>query len=358
MSLPTVSVITLTYNHQRVIGSCIQSVLDQTYQDWEMIIVNDGSTDSTESIVRGFSDPRISYIRQENVGAYRMVETYNRALEQARGEYIAILEGDDIWPPYKLERQVPLLQQDTDAVASYGVAGVIGTDGSPQGVYPTPRVDGPYVELIHFLTERAWLQPVTLLIRRDALLAIGGFAGADRYPSISLTTWLKLARLGPFRFDRVLLGLWRRHQGQVTSSFPFNVRRSELILDFVQTLDNTELDALGIRREDVIRPAQAGITDYHWSLAREACVQGEWSKSRQHLRTVLGKGSWFRRSEALILYAASLAHLNVSPVVDRLAATRLGAGIVRRHNVSNVDPRPQLLVTALATNGEIPHGMV
>ena len=133
MSQPTVSVITLTYNHQRVIGSCIQSVLDQTYQDWEMIIMDDGSTDNTESIVRGFSDPRIIYVRQENVGAYRMVETYNRALEQARGEYIAILEGDDIWPPYKLERQVPLLQQDGTAVASYGVAGVIGTDGSPQG---------------------------------------------------------------------------------------------------------------------------------------------------------------------------------------------------------------------------------
>src|SRR6185437_7226889 len=65
MSKPVVSIITPTYNHERFIGQCIESVLDQTFPDWEMIIVDDESTDGTGSVLRGYNDQRVNYIRQE-----------------------------------------------------------------------------------------------------------------------------------------------------------------------------------------------------------------------------------------------------------------------------------------------------
>jgi len=105
-----VSIITPTYNHAEFIGACIESVLAQTYPYWEMIIIDDGSTDDTGEVVARYEDDRIRYIRQPNMGVERLTETYNKALSLARGEYIAILEGDDYWPDYKLSKHLKLLK--------------------------------------------------------------------------------------------------------------------------------------------------------------------------------------------------------------------------------------------------------
>jgi glycosyltransferase involved in cell wall biosynthesis len=86
-----VTVITPTYNHEQYIRACIESVLSQTYPKWEQVIVDDGSTDKTPEIIGSYKDKRIRYVRQENVGIFRLPETYNRALAAARGELIAML---------------------------------------------------------------------------------------------------------------------------------------------------------------------------------------------------------------------------------------------------------------------------
>src|SRR5437667_7605704 len=99
---PLVSVITPAYNHRRFIGPCIESLLGQTYTNWEQIIIDDGSTDDTAEVVRSYSDPRIRYFHQENQGIDALAQTYNRALNLSRGELIAVLEGDDLWPEDKL----------------------------------------------------------------------------------------------------------------------------------------------------------------------------------------------------------------------------------------------------------------
>jgi glycosyltransferase involved in cell wall biosynthesis len=92
---PLVSIITPTYNHQDYIAECIDSVIHQSYSNWEMIIIDDGSSDNTLSIARLFEkkNNRIKVYTQENIGIFRLAETYNKALGMAKGEYIAILEG-------------------------------------------------------------------------------------------------------------------------------------------------------------------------------------------------------------------------------------------------------------------------
>ena len=105
-----VSIIMPTYNCGRFIHESIDSVLAQTYTNWELIIVDDCSTDNTSEVVASFDDPRIHYLQNEqNEGA---AITRNRALREAQGRYIAFLDSDDVWMPDKLEQQIAFMQQN------------------------------------------------------------------------------------------------------------------------------------------------------------------------------------------------------------------------------------------------------
>ena len=99
--MPKVSVIMASYNHEKYVGQAVQSVLDQTYQDFELVIADDGSTDRTAAEVAKFADPRIKFFPfSQNRGQF---VTTNHCLRQATGEYIAVLNSDDAFLPTKLE---------------------------------------------------------------------------------------------------------------------------------------------------------------------------------------------------------------------------------------------------------------
>jgi glycosyltransferase involved in cell wall biosynthesis len=100
---PLISVIIPAYNHQRFIGAAVDSVLQQTVSDFELIVIDDGSTDNTGQIVRGYSDPRLTYLHQENKDAFN---TINRGLSLAKGRYITILNSDDVYVLNRFERLI------------------------------------------------------------------------------------------------------------------------------------------------------------------------------------------------------------------------------------------------------------
>ena len=130
MNSPLVSIITPTYNHEKYIGECIRSVQSQTYSNWEMLIVDDGSTDNTFSIASELAagDSRIRVFTQKNIGIFRLSETYNFALSLSRGKYIAVLEGDDVWLPEKLSLQVTEMEADEHIDMCFGQAYSATTD--------------------------------------------------------------------------------------------------------------------------------------------------------------------------------------------------------------------------------------
>jgi glycosyltransferase involved in cell wall biosynthesis len=101
MATPLVSVVIPAYNHERFIGAAIESVLNQSVEDLELVIVDDGSTDGTAKVINSYDDPRLSYTYQENQDAFN---TINRGLGLARGDYISILNSDDIYTLDRLER--------------------------------------------------------------------------------------------------------------------------------------------------------------------------------------------------------------------------------------------------------------
>ncbi len=109
---PRISVVIPAYNHERFIGPAIDSVLNQTWTDLELIIVDDGSTDNTAKVIEAYDDPRLSYTWQENQDAFN---TINRGMSLARGEYIAILNSDDIYTLDRLETLLAFAEQNQSA---------------------------------------------------------------------------------------------------------------------------------------------------------------------------------------------------------------------------------------------------
>lgn len=131
-----VSIIMPSWNTGRLIAESIQSVIDQTYPNWELLIVDDCSTDNTDEVVEKFHDERIRYFHNEsNSGA---ALTRNHALQKARGEWIAFLDSDDLWMPEKLEHQLNFMQEN-HYVLSYTEYEKMDEESQPLNIY----VSGP-----------------------------------------------------------------------------------------------------------------------------------------------------------------------------------------------------------------------
>src|SRR5688572_5651512 len=108
-----VSVIMITYNRGHLIEESIRSVMIQTYENWELIIVDDGSEDDTEEVIQRLKDPKIRYYKVNHCG--RLGKLRNFGIKMAVGEYIAFQDSDDLWLPKKLELQIDLLKKFPEA---------------------------------------------------------------------------------------------------------------------------------------------------------------------------------------------------------------------------------------------------
>ncbi len=135
---PTVSVIMPSYNHSRFIEEAIRSVLNQTFDDFELIIIDDGSSDNSQEIIQKFAeiDPRIKPIfHKKNMGIAR---TVNDGIDAARGEFISLTASDDVWAPNKLEVQLEILARNEDLVV-WSEGKIIDANGNPTGQTFTER---------------------------------------------------------------------------------------------------------------------------------------------------------------------------------------------------------------------------
>lgn len=122
-----VSVIMPVYNNEKFVSQAVQSVLNQTISDLELIIIDDGSTDGTRNVIESFSDERIKYHYQENAGpgAGR-----NNGMSLSKGEFIAFIDSDDMYKPNKLERQIEFLKENPQYGLVYCEAEVIDAQGN------------------------------------------------------------------------------------------------------------------------------------------------------------------------------------------------------------------------------------
>lgn len=187
--MPTISVIIPVYNGEKTIRETIESVLNQTFTDFELIIINDGSQDSTLAIVESIIDPRLKVYSYKNAG---LPQSRNRGIEKALGEYISFLDADDLWTPDKLESQWQALQDHPQASVAYSWTEWIDESGQPlgQGRYITANGD-VYEKLLLNDFIGSGSNP---LIQRQALLKVGNFDDTGSiYGVEDWDMWLRLA---------------------------------------------------------------------------------------------------------------------------------------------------------------------
>ncbi len=165
-----ISVIIPVYNGEKTIRETIESVLNQTFRDFELIILNDGSQDSTLEVVSSIQDSRLKVFSHPNAG---LAASRNRGTFHAVGEYISFIDADDLWTPDKLETQLKALQDNPEAAVAYSWTNYIDESGQflRRGGYLTANGD-VYAKLlvVDFLENGS-----NPLIRRQALIQVGGF---------------------------------------------------------------------------------------------------------------------------------------------------------------------------------------
>jgi glycosyltransferase involved in cell wall biosynthesis len=201
---PAISIIIPTYNRSAFIGEAIDSVLQQTFSDFELIVIDDGSTDSTGEIVNAFKDERLVFIQQENAGRSA---ARNRALATARGKYIAFLDSDDTYLQDKLERQVNFMEAHPEIGMIYTSAKCIDADGNilKNNVY-VASVSGQIYRQVAFFRPVTITLP-TVMVRREVLDNVGGFdEKMERFEDTDL--WRRISKryqVGALNYPTCLL---------------------------------------------------------------------------------------------------------------------------------------------------------
>lgn len=204
MHQPTVSVILPTYNRARLVGRSIESVLRQTYEDFELIVVDDGSTDDSAAILAHYErDPRVRVVRLDR---NRGVSTArNAGADAATGKYLAYNDSDDVWHPDKLEKQMRamLSASDDDYAVCYARRTLIA--GSHVRIIPDQPSDQLQGDLYSTLLGKSVVGAGVTVVRRDAYFAVGGWDPEQcRWDDWELA--LRLAKRYKFIFlDEVLL---------------------------------------------------------------------------------------------------------------------------------------------------------
>jgi len=297
---PRVSIITPTYRHGAYITQCIESVRHQSFQDWEMIVIDDGSPDATADIVEEFvkHDSRIRLIRHgETWGIQRLGETYNQAFDASSGEIIAILEGDDFWPTGKLAAQVPLMA-DTKVVLCWGRTGFTDSQGRILGTLPSRdfpdavRDNSPPGSILRKLMRNNFIPPASVLCRRSALNHIGGFRSHADFPAVDYPTFLELSLIGAFRYVDEIIGCWRIHPEQ--SSQKLRARQIEggniLIREFHSRLPRDLAGLPGMHLPHILKRRRGQIGNHHLFLGRVLSASKKWRSSRIQYLNALKTG--------------------------------------------------------------------
>jgi len=214
---PIVSVIIPTYNRAHLIGRSIQSVLNQTYQDFEIIVVDDGSTDNTEDIIKKFQkkDERIKYIKNEkNKGGSA---ARNTGIKAARGKYIAFLDSDDEWMKRKLEKQVRNIEKSTIS-ASISYCGFIrSTKEGFQFFCPAKRGNLYYLQLY-----KAYISPTSAVMVKRKCFDFVGFFDETLPARQDYDMWLRLSKR--YLFDYISEPLVKIYDNVGGGNISYNIR--------------------------------------------------------------------------------------------------------------------------------------
>jgi GT2 family glycosyltransferase len=263
---PRVSVLLPVWNAEAFLAEAIESVLRQTFSSFELIVIDDGSTDRTAAIVEEFAnlDERVRVLRRPHEGISLALNT---GIADARGEYVARMDGDDISVPDRLERQVAYLDTHPACVALGSWIEVIDETARHIGL-KTFATTNDEISTALLRGISAMAHP-TVVTRRDVLRAAGGY-DPRRYPSEDLDLWLRLSERGELANVAEALLRHRRHKAAV------GVRELQKMKAMALTIVNEARTKRGLqpRRKTLILAGTNADAQYHFECARTALIAG------------------------------------------------------------------------------------
>ena len=224
---PIVSVIIPTFNRAHLIGKAVKSVLSQTYQDFEIIVVDDGSTDNTGEIIRSFKDKRVKYIEKykKNKG---ISVARNIGIKMARGKYFAFLDSDDEWLSEKLSKQIKVLQYESPEVgAVYSNLCYMDENGKNTNKLRNPKKEGYIYE--DLLGKNYVGPPLTLLIRKECFHRVGLFDDLLNAQE-DWDMWIRIAKYYRFALIKIPLVKYRLHSNQLSKNLGVKIITANRIL--------------------------------------------------------------------------------------------------------------------------------
>jgi glycosyltransferase involved in cell wall biosynthesis len=319
MADPSVSVIIPFLNMRRFLPEAVDSVRAQTETDWEIILVDDGSDDGGEELARSYArgDPsRIRALPLPGQSARGASAARNRGLKDARGEYIAFLDADDIWLPDKLGRQKKILREHPEAAMTFARVHYFN-DGPPQG----EERDQPFAPLrervymppeltVEFLRDAdIYPCPTATLIRRCALREVGGFEEQFRKVRTDLAVWVKLSMNYPVYADSAVVARYRQHGvSSVAEVFgdPDLYHRNEVAfwdwllryLGGFPAAVRREPESLGCRKmfrlilAEVMQSGKQDALSWRWKVLRRAWRYPAFRREGRWIRMLMPGGSW------------------------------------------------------------------
>jgi len=220
------------YNVADFIGTAIQSALAQTFKDFELIVVDDGSTDNTVEMVARNSDPRLFLERRSHQGAAAQMR---RGAELSQTPYLAFLDADDLWDPLKLERHVEFLDRHPEVDLTFSWSRMIDERGSDTGL--TTRLWNGPLSFDELLADNVIGNGSALVLRREALAAAGGI-DSTLEACYDLDAWLRVALLRPGNVCAIpeFLTSYRRRRGQMTGDVEIMERSFHRVVEKARKL--------------------------------------------------------------------------------------------------------------------------
>jgi glycosyltransferase involved in cell wall biosynthesis len=306
-TFPLVSVIIPVYNGERYLAQALDSALAQTYPCVEVIVINDGSTDTSPKILEHYGQ-NIRVFHQPNSG---QATARNVGVSMARGTWIAFLDQDDLWDPDKLSQQMSAVQEGDTVV--YSTARTIDPHGRivRRGIHPRN-------ESSLLLSDLIWRNPpapLTVLVRREAINAVGGFDAGNRFGTDDYQLWLGLVATGHrFRYLRRELASYRVHDSNMSKNTPLMCQGKVYALGqtaarYPAAFGRREKKALKRRLADI--DLQLGI----WHLRR-----GSYSQAAAAFGQVVAKQPWQIQAWTMLLLSSMPLRSRLVPALRRIVA--------------------------------------
>lgn len=300
-----VSVCIPTYNTGRYIGETIESVLLQTFDDFELIVCDNASTDDTAQVCEKIKDPRFRRIYfEEFIG---QAENWNRALGLATGEYVILLHSDDVLLPTFLERTVAIMEQNKDVGLVHCAVQHIDEQGNSlvfQQLYDKDWVDCEEDLLRKLLLDGCVVSPAGVLVRKSVYEVVGNFTDKIVW-GVDPHMWTRIALKFPVAYLAQPLAQYRVHTNSGTASVMKSARNGSDEVWMMQDIFK-QIPAERVDLHELYDKAISGVAHRTWCYAEELCRRGDMQATRAGIRRAVSiNRSMLFESRVAALWVAS-----------------------------------------------------